>query len=979
MDELLTASKNGRTEIVKKLLKNGGNVNVQNNKGHTALMIASQFGHTEIVELLLDYGGNVNLQDKKDLTALIVASRFGHTEIVELLLKKKEILVELLDIESFTALMTASQNGHTKIVELLLEYGVNVNLQNIKGHTALMIASFIGHTKIVELLLKYEGEVNLRDIDGFTAFMLASQNGHTKIVKLLKEKIDDINLQNKSGSTALMLASQNGRKEIVELLLEYGVDVNVQSEKGLTALMLATTFGTDNIIIKQLLNHLLKHGKLNINILNEQNILYCAIIMNTNANASYKITEFLVNFVTDKFNETEKSSFINNTDKYGFSPFLRAIQAKKYNIAKFLISKNADVNISYEDDFFGDIDALKLIIKNEKDKKDEKEKKEILEIVKAIIKKNPKDIYQLSYSIFYYNENNEIMGEIIGEMIRSQKFKYEFTGDNNNIINHLSKYSYKNDEINYIFSDLDLKHQIEIVNAVIKNDKTNKNIKKNFIEIHSKLLPNTKDEKEEVERKEVERKARVEAEKAERKKVEEERKRKKAEEVEAERKRKELEAERKRKELEAERKRKEAEEAEKAEKVEAERKKAERKKAEEAERKAEIENIKNNRINYINNKILNFYGHHYDIKNNGYTHYVQAVENIEEQIKIENNLKKDLGTKISKNIADDTKIINKDVNEYNKYVDSIVNLKNDKIKYENERIIIKNDFENSYFYFDPTKSKNRNWIENCKNVKNQCGRLQLRIDIDEPDIDKKIKIHGIFPDENGGESTYIVENKNLFSDEVYYFDEIYNNNFITFFGNINEYNASFNSHLKYSNQSNDNFKYNTIWLAEAIMVLFKTRFSSILEHGIDKIESDINALFLDPLNFIWGFEKCEKRNQYKNRLYLYFKVCFNTSNNLWQFCKNNYTFSIETGGKYEDGRKKKSVRKSVRKSSKKVLRKSVRKSSKKVLRKSVRKVLRKSSKKVLRKSVRKVLRKSVRKVLRKSVRKVLRKSVRKLI
>jgi ankyrin repeat protein len=947
MDELLTASKNGRTEIVKKLLKNGGNVNVQSNTGHTALMIASQFGHKEIVELLLEYGVDVNLRDEKGLTALMFASRFGHTEIVELLLKK-EILVELLDIESFTALMIASQNGHKEIVKLLLEYGVNVNLQNIKGHTALMIASFIGHTEIVKLLLEYGGNVNLRDIDGFTAFMLASQNGHIEIVKLLKEKIDDINLQNKSGSTALMLASQNGRKEIVELLLEYGVDVNVQSEKGLTALMLATTFGTDNIIIKQLLNHLLKHGNLNINILNEQNILYCAIILNTNANASYKITEFLINYVTEKFSETEKSSFINNTDKYGFSPFLRAIQAKKYNIAKFLISKNADVNISYEDDFFGDIDALKLIIKNEKDKKDEKEKKEILEIVKAIIKKKPKDIYQLSYSIFFYN--NEIIGEIIGEMIRSQKFKYEFTGDNTKIINHLSEYSYTNNEINYIFSDLDLKHQIEIVNAVLENVKTKQSIKKKFKEIHSKLLPDTKREKEEVERKEVERKARVEAEKAERKKVEEERKRKKAEEVEAER---------KRKEVEAERKRKEAEEAEKAEKVEAERKKAERKKAEEAERKAEIENIKNNRINYIHSKILKFYGHDYDTKNNGYTHYVQAVENIEKQIKIENNSKKDLGTKISKNIADDTKINNKDVNEYNNYVDSIVNLKNDKIKYENERIIIKNDFENSYFYFDPTKSKNRNWIENCKNVKNQCGRLQLRIDIDEPDIDKKIKIHGIFPDENGGESTYIVENKNLFSDEVYYFDEIYNNNFITFFGNISEYNASFDSHLKYSNQSNDNFKYNTIWLAEAIMVLFKTRFSSILEHGIDKIESDINAVFLDPLEFIWGFEKCEKRNQYKNRLYLYFKVCFNTSNNLWQFCKNNYTFSIETGGKYEDGRKKKSVMKS----SKKVLRKSVRKSSKKVLRKSVRKVLRKSSKKVLRKSVRKVLRKSTRKLI----------------
>jgi len=91
---------------------------------------------------------------------------------------------------------------------------------------------------------------------------------------------------------------------------------------------------------------------------------------------------------------------------------------------------------------------------------------------------------------------------------------------------------------------------------------------------------------------------------------------------------------------------------------------------------------------------------------------------------------------------------------------------------------------------------------------------------------------------------------------------------------------------------------------------------------------------LDPLNFIWGFQKSRKRDgdKYKNKLYLYFKVCFNTSKNLWQFCKNNYTFSKSGGGgRYLDG--KKVLKKSVRKSSKKVLRKSVRKSSKKVLRK----------------------------------------------
>ena len=54
-----------RIEVIRLLLENGANPNIQNNEGTTALMKASQYiERIEIVELLLEYGANLNLQNE---------------------------------------------------------------------------------------------------------------------------------------------------------------------------------------------------------------------------------------------------------------------------------------------------------------------------------------------------------------------------------------------------------------------------------------------------------------------------------------------------------------------------------------------------------------------------------------------------------------------------------------------------------------------------------------------------------------------------------------------------------------------------------------------------------------------------------------------------------------------------------------------------------------------------------------------------
>ncbi len=60
----MIATQNGHAEVVKVLLENGAQVNLQAEDGWSVLMIASKNGHAEVVQILLENGSQVNLQEK---------------------------------------------------------------------------------------------------------------------------------------------------------------------------------------------------------------------------------------------------------------------------------------------------------------------------------------------------------------------------------------------------------------------------------------------------------------------------------------------------------------------------------------------------------------------------------------------------------------------------------------------------------------------------------------------------------------------------------------------------------------------------------------------------------------------------------------------------------------------------------------------------------------------------------------------------
>ena len=72
--------------VVKKILALGGDPNIRNSTGFTALHISADLGHTKIVKCLLKFKADPNLTPwASEITALDLAKSAGHRAVVQLL------------------------------------------------------------------------------------------------------------------------------------------------------------------------------------------------------------------------------------------------------------------------------------------------------------------------------------------------------------------------------------------------------------------------------------------------------------------------------------------------------------------------------------------------------------------------------------------------------------------------------------------------------------------------------------------------------------------------------------------------------------------------------------------------------------------------------------------------------------------------------------------------------------------------------
>ncbi|MGD1948334.1 MAG: ankyrin repeat domain-containing protein [Leptolyngbyaceae cyanobacterium] len=135
---LLYAVEADRREVILTLLDHGAptDASICNRYEETILLLVARQGHTDIVERLVRQGNDLHHTNKIGDTALYLAVSNGHAPTVASLMRLGAN-VNTANIGGWTPLMMASARGDIDIIEMLLTQGADVTPQNRWGGTAL--------------------------------------------------------------------------------------------------------------------------------------------------------------------------------------------------------------------------------------------------------------------------------------------------------------------------------------------------------------------------------------------------------------------------------------------------------------------------------------------------------------------------------------------------------------------------------------------------------------------------------------------------------------------------------------------------------------------------------------------------------------------------------------------------------------------------------------------------------------------------
>ena len=217
---LIMASMQKDSEEMVKLLLNTGecNVNLQNNKGNTALIEAILHDNNETVKLLLNIGSDFEIKNNDGENDLDIATKKENIII-------KEMLLTHNNYKPTKNIFERIKKNDPDIIYKKEEVNKNDEL----NRTPLMKAVFYGYLHLTIKLLNLGADVSSKDKNNKTVLMWAASCTHqnVEIIKIICLRSNDINNEDNEGNTALKIA-MNKRKTFIadiEVLMENGADI----------------------------------------------------------------------------------------------------------------------------------------------------------------------------------------------------------------------------------------------------------------------------------------------------------------------------------------------------------------------------------------------------------------------------------------------------------------------------------------------------------------------------------------------------------------------------------------------------------------------------------------------------------------------------------------------------------------------------------------------------------------------------------
>ena len=325
------AARRGQWDKVKDLVDRGGDVNVRDGMGWTALHHAADYTNVEMCKFLLGRGADVAARDKNGYMAISTAiwsNGPNSLDVVRLLLT--DVSVNAVNNDGRRPLHYAALLSLVDIVQLLVDHGAHTNVVDRYGYTPLHVANRwrCDVPKVTTMLLRKEAKVDAVNKDGDQPLHLACTFGNIKSARLLLSSGANSCASNNDGKTPLHCAAGEWTEcvELCDILLTHDADVHAADKDGNQPLHLACMKG--NIKSARLL---LSSGASSCASNNDgKTPLHCAASARTDFS---ELCDILLTHDAD----------IHAADKDGNQPLHIACKKSKIENGKVLISHGADV------------------------------------------------------------------------------------------------------------------------------------------------------------------------------------------------------------------------------------------------------------------------------------------------------------------------------------------------------------------------------------------------------------------------------------------------------------------------------------------------------------------------------------------------------------------------------------------------------------------------------------------------------------
>ncbi len=238
---LLFAAASGNLSLAKLLLSAGTYINEADEQdGNTPLAMAVISQKADMMKLLIASGCDVNRQNKKGMTPLLLACKEFPIPGVRHLLDSCQIdTLDVSDIYGNTPLTIAAMGGNDIVVRHLINAGADVELvpkHSSCFYTPLQVAAMEDASDVARTLIIL-GRARLDTVTSSGAMI----RSHEFSSRLLRDErvVTDCPFPGHSALMLAAVASKGGSHTIVKMLLEHGADMTLCTPKGETALTLA--------------------------------------------------------------------------------------------------------------------------------------------------------------------------------------------------------------------------------------------------------------------------------------------------------------------------------------------------------------------------------------------------------------------------------------------------------------------------------------------------------------------------------------------------------------------------------------------------------------------------------------------------------------------------------------------------------------------------------------------------------------------